>query len=190
NHPLRDVFHPAAPVEDLAAVEIVEERVDREIAADRVFVSLAEDVVAPDEEVLFLFRLLRVLAKGRDLDHLAAAEEHVGEAEAAADDAAVAEERADVLGARARRDVEVFGPAAEQEIADAAAYEIGLKAVSLEAAYDLGGVGIDRGLVQKRVVPNEAGAFVALGDALSVSVSFFVARLDPERRELRGGRQV
>ena len=48
----RDVLHPAAPVEDLAAVEVVEERVHREVAPERVLVGLAEDVVAADEEIV------------------------------------------------------------------------------------------------------------------------------------------
>ena len=47
-----DVVHAAAPVEDLPAVEVVEERVDREVAPERVLVGLAEDVVAADEEVV------------------------------------------------------------------------------------------------------------------------------------------
>ena len=34
---------PPHPVENLAALEIVEERVDREVAPDRVFVRLAEE---------------------------------------------------------------------------------------------------------------------------------------------------
>src|SRR5450755_4337181 len=40
-----DVLHASAPIENLAAVEIVKERVDREIAADGVFMGVAEDVV-------------------------------------------------------------------------------------------------------------------------------------------------
>ena len=40
-----DVAHPAAPVEDLAAIDVVKERVDGEIAPDGVFVGEVEDVV-------------------------------------------------------------------------------------------------------------------------------------------------
>ena len=131
----RDVLHPAAPVEDLAAVEVVEERVDREVAPERVLVRLAEDVVAADEEVVddlavgVLGRLHRGVApEGRDLDDLAAAEEDVREAEAPADDAAVAEEGPHVLGAGARGDVEVLRLAAEEQVADAAADQVRLVA--------------------------------------------------------------
>ena len=104
----------------------------------------------------------RVAPEGGDLDDLAAAEEDVGEAEAPADDAAVAEERADVLGAGARGDVEVLRLAAEEEVADAAADEVRLVAGSLEPPDDLGGVGVDAVLVERRVVADEAGAGVAL----------------------------
>ena len=131
---MRDVAHAAAPVEHLTAIEIVKERVDREVAPDRVLVRFAEDVVAADEDVL-VERLpvvvgglaLGAAPEGRDLDDLAALEQDVREAEAASDDAAVAEQALHVLGTRARRDVEVLRFARQEEVADAAPYEVGLE---------------------------------------------------------------
>ena len=145
-----DVRHAATPVEHLAPIEIVKERVDREVAAERVLVGFTEDVVAADEEVVLLVGLALaehvggVAPERGDLDDLAAAEEDVREPEATADDAAVAEERADVVRARARRDVEVLGATVQEEVANAAADEIGLVAGAFEPPDDLRGVGVDR----------------------------------------------
>ena len=80
---------------------------------------------------------MRRAAEGGDLDDLAAAEEHVHQPEAPADDARVAEERAHVFGARVGGDVEVFGAAAEQQVAHAPADEVGLEAVPRQPAHDL-----------------------------------------------------
>ena len=154
------------------AIEIVEERVDREVAPERVLVGFAEHVVAADEEIVVLVGLAfaehvrRVAPERRDLDDLAAAEEHVREAEATADDAAVAEERADVVGARAGRDVEVLRAAVQEEIANAAADEVGLEAGALEPPHDLRRVGVDAVFVEGRVVALEAGRLVAQGRGL------------------------
>ncbi len=59
------------------AIEIVEERVDREVTTERVFVGLAEDAVASDEEILVLFDVTvgRVATERGDLDDLAPTEE-------------------------------------------------------------------------------------------------------------------
>ena len=181
---------PAAPVEDLAPIEIVEERVDREVAAERVFVGLAEDVVAADEEVVddvvgsSSGAPGRVAPEGGDLDDLAAAEEHVREAEAPADDAAVAEERAHVFGAGAGRDVEVLRASAEEEVADAAADEVRLEAAALEAANDLGGVGVDALFVEDDVVADEARPRVPLEPRSSMAPETLV-RSSHRRRPRR-----
>ena len=58
-----------------------------------------------------------------DLDDLLA-EPDVCQSETAADDPAVAEELFDLIGMRRRADVEIFRPAAQQQIADAAADQI------------------------------------------------------------------
>ena len=191
-----DVRHAAAPVEDLAAIEIVEERVDREVAAERVFVRLAEDVVAADEEVVVLVGRfgvsVGVAPERRDLDDLAAAEEHVREAEAAADDAAVAEERAHVVGTRARRDVEVLRAAAAGAGRARSRRRGRPGSRALEPAHDLRGVGVDRVLVERRVVALEAGTRMPLHRcrARRVRVAFRGSGLDGERRELGRRRKI
>jgi hypothetical protein len=83
-----------------------------------------------------------------------------------ADDATVAEEGANILGASAGRDVEVFGLAAQQQVPDAASYEVRLKAASLEAPYDLGRIGVDPVFVEGHVVAHETGTVVPLPAAI------------------------
>jgi len=58
---------------------------------------------------------------------------HVRELEASADDAAVAEQRLDLARPRLGGDVEVLGQEAEQQVADAAADQVGLDAPPLQA---------------------------------------------------------
>jgi hypothetical protein len=111
---------------------------------------LAEHVVAAYEQVarlglaarVVVLELPRVGAEGRRLDDLGA-EEDVGEPEAPPDDAAVPEHALDLVGRRARHDVEVLGPQAEEEVADATSDEVGEVFVVSESLDDLGGVGID-----------------------------------------------
>ena len=67
----------------------------------------------------------------------------VREAEPAADDPAVAEELLDLVGMRRGADVEILRPPAEQQVADAAADEIGGVIVLVQPVQDLEGVGID-----------------------------------------------
>lgn len=70
-------------------------------------------------------------------------EEDVGEPEAAADDAAVAEEPADVLRAGVGPDVEVLRGPSRQEIAYGAADEVRLEPGPVQAVENLQGVGVD-----------------------------------------------
>ena len=81
DHARRQVLEPAHPVDHREVRDVVEERVHREVAAERVLLGGAEGVVAADQGVALLG--LRRAAEGGDLDHLAA-EAHVREAEAAA----------------------------------------------------------------------------------------------------------
>ena len=60
------------------------------------------------------------------------AELDVGESEPPSDDPAVAEQLLDLVRVRRRADVEVLGPAAEQQVAHAAADEVGDVVVLVE----------------------------------------------------------
>ena len=78
----------------------------------------------------------------RDLDHLRA-ELDVRQPEAAADDPAVPEQLLDLIRMRRRADVEVLRPAAEQQIADAAADQVGDVVALPQPVEDFQGVRID-----------------------------------------------
>ena len=152
--------------------DVVEQRVDGEIAAERVFFRRPERVVAvnqmfvvPSVDVRLAVRRRgragrgldglgedgrrhRVLAlrdlppERRDLNHLLS-ELHVGEPEAPPDDPAVPEQFLHLIRVRRRADVEVFRTAAKQQIADAAAHQIGDVIELPEPVQDLERVGID-----------------------------------------------
>ena len=135
-------------------LDVVEQAVDREVAAARVLARRAEHVVAADQQVAALGlrrarslrrpQLARVGAERRGLDDLRA-EEDVRQAEAAADDAAVAEQALDLVRRRAGGDVEVLRLALEQEVAHAAADEVRRVIEAPQTLNDLCGVGIDLG---------------------------------------------
>src|SRR5690606_30908216 len=81
-------------------------------------------------------------AEGRDLDDLAA-EHDVREAEAAADQAAVAEQLLDLFGRGVGGDVEILGRQAGQQAAHGAADQAGAMAGLVQAVEHAHGVGAD-----------------------------------------------
>ena len=81
----------------------------------------------------------RVGAKGRRLDDLVAKDD-VGESKAAADDAAVAEQLAQLARRSIGGDVEVFGRTTEQQVANAATDEVSLVATAGEVTDHLLGL--------------------------------------------------
>ena len=154
DQPRLQVAQAVAVVEDRVARRVEEQRVDGEVAAQRVLLRRAELVVARDQHVLAFVGRLRRAAERRALQDLGVAVEvQVGELEAPADDAAVAREDAlDLLRPGLRRDVVVLGRAAEEQVAHAAANEVGL-----EARLDQALGGADRVLVEQRQVQARRG---------------------------------
>ena len=149
HHAAFDVGHAPDPVDDLAILDVVKQRVDGEVTPRGVFVGVTEDVVVADQEVFALALVgFGRAPEGRGLDDLAAGKEHVDQAEASADDPGVAEQRAHVVGTGAGRDVEVLGAAIEQQIADSAADDVGLVAVAKQAPHDLDGVGVQAAIAE------------------------------------------
>ena len=140
------ILEAAGVVDDRERRDVVEQRVDGEVAAERVLFRRAERVVAVERSVAVappglggsvLLRgsapaascsasscSLQLPPERRDLDGLRA-EPHVRQPEAPADDPAVAEQPLDLVRMRRGADVEVFRPAAEQQVAHAAAHQIG-----------------------------------------------------------------
>ena len=134
-----EVADAADVIDDREIGDVVEERIDGEVAAPRVLQRRAERVVVGDQQVLGVFglrRALRLAAERRDL-HRHVLKEDVHQAEAAADDAAVAEEPADLHRMRVGGDVEVLGRPVHQQVAHAAAAEISAVAAAMEAIEDL-----------------------------------------------------
>ena len=177
NHPAVEILEAAGVVDDREGPDVVEQRVDGEVAAERVLFRRAVLVVALDRPVddlgrdlgagvgddrqlafvgmvgpeMLLLRLGRardLLAERRDLDRLGA-EADVRQPEAATDDPAVAEEALDVVRMSARPDIEVLRTTMEEQIAYAAPYEIGLEIGGVQAIEDAEGIGVD-------VLPREA----------------------------------
>ena len=95
-------------------------------------------------------RLAHLPAERRHLDRLLP-ELDVRETEAAADDPAVAEEALDLVRVGRRADVEVLGAAAEQQVPDAAADEVGDVVELPQPVEDFEGVWIDV-LARERVL--------------------------------------
>ena len=148
DHAVLQVEEAVHVVDHREGGDVVEQGVDREVAAEGVLLGRAEGVVAPDEGVA-LFGL-GLAPEGRDLHHLPS-EADVAEPEAAADHEAVAEEPLDLLRVGAGADVEVLGLAAQQQVAHPAAHQVGHVTAALEAVQDLQGVRVD-GLAGDRVL--------------------------------------
>ena len=124
--------------------DVVEQRVDREVAAEGVLLRRAVGVVAGDQELAGLAALLLgvgIAPEGRDLDDLAVVEVHVDQPEAPADDPRVAEQPADLVRLRVRADVEVLRLAAEHQVAHAPPDQVRHVAGVVQPVEDLEGVG-------------------------------------------------
>src|SRR5450759_3538982 len=143
DHALAEIAQPVYVVDNGKSCDIVEEGVDREVAAERVFLGRAEGVVAMDQQIarrrgrrdalpgvvgrrqriVDRFGWRHVPAKRRDLDNLLS-ELHVHQPEATTDHKAVAKESLDLVRMRRGDDIEVFRPATEQQIAHASTDEV------------------------------------------------------------------
>ena len=143
-----EIGQPTDVVDDLLALDVVEQPVDREVAAARVLGLGAEHVVAADQQIVIVL-VARVGAERRGLDDLGA-EEHVGEAKSPPDDPAIAKRRLDLVGRRAGRDIEVLRRFRDEQIANTAADQICLVACSGELADHAIGVRVDRSSVERR----------------------------------------
>ncbi len=129
--------------------DIVVERIDGEVAAQGVFLDAAPGVVAQHQPGLFVggvlvaVEFLVVPLKGAergDFDHFAA-ETHMHDLEAAADDTAALEQALDLLRRGVGGHVEVLGVATQQEIANRATDQVALVAGLAQARHQRLGVG-------------------------------------------------
>ena len=107
--------------------QVVEQRVDREVASQGIFLGGSEDVVVTDQQVPALGLGIRGFlalecSEGRDLDDLPVLEVDVRQSKAPADDAAVPEQPFHLSRRGGRPHVEVLGLAVEQQVAYATAH--------------------------------------------------------------------
>ena len=146
NHARAQILEAAGVVDDREGRDVVEQRVDREVAAEGVLLGRAERVVARmhvrpiaaarllrlgllgglarNDLLLGQLLLAQLPAERGHLDRLGA-ELHVHEPEAPADDPAVAEQPLHLVRVRRRADVEVLGTTVEQHVTHAAAHQVG-----------------------------------------------------------------
>jgi len=155
-------------------VEVVEQRVDREVAPQRVLLGCAELVVVADQQVTRFRVLLPVIvvavprAEGGDLDDLAVVKVDVRQPEAAADDPRVAEHALDLPRRCRGGDVEILGLPLQQQVADTPTHEVGLVVETGETLDDLDRVGVqvgvgDRPMHHPRTVVNRRSVGSACG---------------------------
>ncbi len=139
-----DIADPVGEVVDREIGDIVVQGVDREVAAQGVFLDIAPDIVAQQQAIVGLLRdmvgmiLVGLATERGDLDHLAT-EANMHDAEASANDARVTEQVLDLIRRGVRGDIEVLGHMAQQRVTDAPADKEGLEASIVEAVEHLQG---------------------------------------------------
>src|SRR4030095_1612037 len=110
------------------------QRVDREVAAHRIFGLVAEHVVVKETPMLVRGIVAGLsAAKGRHLDGFRP-DQYVYQTKPAADDESAAKERLDLLGCRVGGDIEILRLDSEQQVAHRAAHDEGLEACLLQLA--------------------------------------------------------
>jgi hypothetical protein len=127
-------------VPNLAVDRIQEQRIDREITAQRILLHCAEDVVAQDAAagvLAFIVFAVEQPTECRNLDQRAALT-HVSQPKAAADQATAWKNLLDFLGGRAGGNVEILGRFTQQQVAHAATDNKCLETRFLQAANDVG----------------------------------------------------
>ena len=164
HHAGAQIVEAADVIDDRERGDVVEQRVDGEIAAEGVFFRRAKCVVAMEEvrigvrcrrpvvlRVVIgsrhavlrdLLAWLHLAAEGRDLDDLLT-EFDVRKPESPADDPAVPEQFFDLIGMGRCPDVEVFRPSSEQQVAYAAADEIGDVVALTQSVENLQRIGVN-----------------------------------------------
>ena len=135
--PRLDVRDAADVVPHLLGGGVEVERVDGEIAAERILCLRAEDVIRQKSSVLIGCVVAGLQgAEGCHLDGLGSGQ-NVDQPEAAADDECPPEQRLDLLRCRVGGEIEVFGRDPEQQVAHRAADDEGFEACLLELADDV-----------------------------------------------------
>jgi len=133
-----EIFHSPHTVDDRKIRDVVKKTVNRDVAAQGIFLRGAE-ALCPDDLPVFVLGLLKLglTAEGGNLDNLSPFEKDVDQTESSADHPAVSEEVPDLLGMGVGGNVEVLWSLSQEEITDTPSHQIGQKAVPAEAIEDL-----------------------------------------------------
>ena len=153
------VVESARVIDDRARRDVVEQRVDGEVAPECVLFGGAERIVAVKKsnmpgrlvdcsvDICMDVGCRQLFSRQlppecRHLDRLRP-KPHMREAKASSDDPAVSEQSLDLVWVRGRADVEVFRPAPQEEVPDAAAYEVGDEMFPVQPVKHTERVGVD-----------------------------------------------
>ena len=116
-------------IDDGKIGDIIKQRVDCKIAPPDIIINIAVNIIADDAAILAVARALvgdmMRGAKCGDLDNLGPKAD-MGQPETAADQTAIPKQLPDLLRPRVGHHIKILGRPAKQNIAHAAAHEIGL----------------------------------------------------------------
>jgi hypothetical protein len=132
-----EVSHSTDVIDNRKICDIVEETVNGDVTAQRIFFGCAK-TFPPDEFALFRLYLFefRSTPEGGYLDDLSLSKKYVDQSEPAANDPTIFEESVDLVGMRIGGDVKVFRDLSEEEISNTSTNEIGQKPMSVKSVED------------------------------------------------------
>jgi hypothetical protein len=130
---LPEVFQPSHVINQGKIGNIIKDAVDGDVPPEGVFSGGSEGVVGVGVGLRLPFIKFRMPTEGGDLDVFPSGEINVGQAEAAADEAGIAEEVPYLPGMRIRGHIEIFGSLSQEKIADASPHQVGGKTMVVEA---------------------------------------------------------
>jgi hypothetical protein len=132
-----EVSHSSDVIDNRKICNIVEEAVNGDVTAQRIFLGCAK-TFPPDEFALFCLYFFEFGSTPESgyLDDLSFSEKYVDQSEPAANDPTISEESVDLMGVRIRGDVKVFGDLSKEEISNTSTDEIGQKPMSVKSVED------------------------------------------------------
>jgi len=119
---------------DLVGAGVQKEGIDGEIPALRIFLGGTKLIVLDYKKITIAFLLGRFTTECTGLDDVVPVV-NMHKAETPANNASVAKEASDFMGRSVGRDIEILGPATNQQVPDATTYKVGLKSMPLETGH-------------------------------------------------------
>jgi hypothetical protein len=134
--PVAEVLQSSHVIDQRKIGNIIKDSVDGDIPPQGVFSGSSESVVGVGVGLRLCFIKFRMPTEGGDLDVFPSGKIYVGQAEAAADEAGIAEEVPYLPGMCIRGHIEVFRCLSQEKIADASSNQVGGKTMVVEAVKD------------------------------------------------------